>query len=58
MCWAFGHKACRILAPVQPGIEPTPLALEGKLLITGPPGKVQDVCFINNKGPRCSTGKV
>ena len=58
MCWAFGHKACRILAPVRPGIEPTPLALEGRLLITGPPGKFQDVCFINNKAPRCSTCKV
>ena len=30
--------ACRILAP-QPGIEPTPPALEGKILTTGPPGK-------------------
>ena len=34
----FGHKACWILAP-QPGIKPTPPALEGKVLTTGPPGK-------------------
>ena len=30
----FGHKARGILAPV-----PVPSALEGKVLITGPPGK-------------------
>ena len=34
----FGHEACRILAP-RPGIEPTPPALEGEVLTTGPPGK-------------------
>ena len=38
MFWFFGHKACGILAP-QPGIKPTPPALEGKVLTTGPPGK-------------------
>ena len=39
MFWFFlGHKACEILAP-QPGIEPVPSALEGEVLITGPPGK-------------------
>ena len=38
MFWYFGHEACGILAP-QPGIEPTPPALEGKVLTTGPPGK-------------------
>ena len=31
-------EACGILAP-QPGIEPTPSALRGKVLTTGPPGK-------------------
>ena len=36
--WFFSHKACGILAP-RPGIEPTPPALEGKVLINGPPGK-------------------
>ena len=40
MFWFFGHKACGILAP-QPGIEPTPLAREGKVLTTGPLGKSQ-----------------
>ena len=34
----FGPKACGILAP-QPGIEPMHPALEGKVLITGWPGK-------------------
>ena len=38
MFWFFGRKACGILAP-QPGIEPTPPALEGEVLTTGPPGK-------------------
>ena len=31
-------EACGILAPQQ-GIEPTPPALEGEVLTTGPPGK-------------------
>ena len=31
-------KACGILTP-QPGIEPSPDALEGKVLTTGAPGK-------------------
>ena len=34
----FGHEACEISAP-RPGIETPPPALEGKVLITGPPGK-------------------
>ena len=34
----LGHKAYRILAP-WPGIKPSPLALEGEVLTTGPPGK-------------------
>ena len=38
MFWFFGHEACGILTP-QPGIEPAPPALEGKVLTTGPPGK-------------------
>ena len=36
--WFFDCEACGILAP-HPGIEPTPPALEGKVLTTGPPGK-------------------
>ena len=35
--FSFGHEACGILAP-QPGIEPTPTALEGEVLTTGQPG--------------------
>ena len=38
MFWFFGCKACVILAP-QPGIEPAPPALGGKVLTTGRPGK-------------------
>ena len=34
----FGHEACGVLAPWL-GIEPTPPALEGDILATGPPGK-------------------
>ena len=34
----FGLKASGILVS-QPGNEPTPPALEGKVLTTGPPGK-------------------
>ena len=43
MSWIFGHVACGTLAP-QPGIEPIPPALEGKVLTTGQPGKSQ-ICF-------------
>ena len=45
MFWFFGPGACGILAP-QPGIEPAPPALEGKVLTTGPPEKSQDLPFI------------
>ena len=38
MFWLFGHKACGILA-TWPGIEPAPLALEGKVWTTGALGK-------------------
>ena len=36
--WLFGCEARGALA-TGPGIEPTPPALEGKVLTTGPPGK-------------------
>ena len=36
--WCFGCKSCGILTP-QPGTELTPPALEGEVLITGPPGR-------------------
>ena len=45
MFWFFGHKACGILAP-QPGIEPTPLAREGKVLPTGPLGSPSSLCLL------------
>ena len=41
MFWLFGHAACGILAP-QPGVEPAPLELGGKVLTTGPPEKSLD----------------
>ena len=43
----FGREACGILAP-QPGIEPTPPALEGEVLTTGPPGKSHFLAFLKN----------
>ena len=38
MFWSFGREACGVLVP-QPGIEPTPRALEGKVLTIGLPDK-------------------
>ena len=38
MFWVFGRKACGVFA-LQPGIEPAPPELEGKVLTTGRPGK-------------------
>ena len=38
MFYVFDPKARGILTP-QPGIEPSPDALEGKVLTAGPPGK-------------------
>ena len=37
MFCGFGPEACGILVP-PPGVEPAPPALEGEVLITGPPG--------------------
>ena len=44
-CFMFGFwpEACGILVP-QPGMEPMPHALEGKVLITGPLGKSPGLC--------------
>ena len=36
--WVFGEEACRVLAS-QSGTEPSPFALEGEVLTTGPSGK-------------------
>ena len=41
----FGQEACRILALPRP-MEPPPPALEGEVLITGPPGKSSAVPFM------------
>lgn len=38
MSWFLGHRAYGILAP-RPGVKPTPSALEGEVLTTGPAGK-------------------
>ena len=46
--WFVGHEACGILAP-QPGIEPGPLALEGEVLTTEPPGKSQQPVALASK---------
>ena len=40
----FGCDACGISVP-QPGIKPTPPALEGKVLTAGLPGKSLDSLF-------------
>ena len=45
MFWFFGCEACGILG-LRPGIEPTPPALEGTVLTTGPPGKSLGVVFV------------
>ena len=42
----FGPKACGILVS-RLGIEPSPPALEGKVLTTGPPGKSLDHLSLN-----------
>ena len=47
MFWVFGRKACRILVP-RPGIEPTPPALESKVLTTGLPGKSPTFEFLRD----------
>ena len=43
MFWFFGREAYGILAP-RPGMEPSPPALEGEVLTTGPQGKSPE-CF-------------
>ena len=48
MFWFFGLEAGGILAP-QPGIEPTPPTLEGKVLNIGTPGKSLQMAF-NHRG--------
>ena len=43
----FGPEACGILA-LPPGIKPTPPALEGEVLTSGPPGKSQIILIITS----------
>ena len=43
--WFLGYEACGISAP-QPGIKPTPSALEGEVLTPGLPGKFLNGIFI------------
>ena len=49
MFWFFGPEACGISTP-RPGVEPTPPALEGEVLTTGPPGKSPRPFFIFRGG--------
>ena len=49
MFWIFGREACGILAP-EPGMEPTPSALEGEVLTSGPPGKSCNDWTLRNAG--------
>ena len=50
MFWFFGREACGILAP-RPGIKPTPPALEGEVLTTGPPEESPSHCLNDVFGP-------
>ena len=50
MFWFFDPNVCVILAP-QPGIEPTPSALEGKVLTIGPPGKSKNSLLLDQHFP-------
>ena len=66
MFWFFGLEPPGIIAP-RPGIEPTPSALEGMVLITGPPGKSleplflifysESLCCIITLQPQCQIGR-
>ena len=57
MFWFFGREACGILAP-QPGVEPTPPALEGEVLTTGPPGKSPHWLLTKIKLPLTHKGRI
>ena len=51
MFWCFGCEVRGILAP-QPGIQPAPPALEGKVVTTGLPGKSLAVVIpVENRQP-------
>ena len=55
MFWFFDCEVCGILAP-QPGVEPTPPALEGEDLTTGPPGKSPEI-FLKHLIITCNKGQ-
>lgn len=42
---AFGHEACRILAP-QPGVKPALPELQGEVVTTGRLGKLPHIIFL------------
>ena len=50
------HNTCGILAP-RPGIELARLALKGKVLTTGPPGKSLDCFLIKRRGSHTCVSK-
>ena len=52
----FGPEACGILVP-QPGIKPTPPALEGEVLATEPPGKSGNYGSLRTKFQRSSVAQ-
>ena len=43
--WCFGRKVCGIPGS-QPGIKPTPPALEGEVPTTGLPGKPPNIYYL------------
>ena len=43
--WFLGYESGRTLSP-RSGIKPTPLALEGEVLTTGPPGKFLFLAYL------------
>ena len=51
--WFFGHEAYGTLVP-RPRMQPAPLALEGEVLTTGPPGKSRP-SFSKSLGPDFQT---
>ena len=50
MFWFFGHESNGILAH-RPGIELSPLALEGEVITTGLPGEVITISWTTRKVP-------
>ena len=55
--WCFGPDACGVLAP-WPGIEPSPPALQGKVLTTGLPENTQGLFIFKASCRRVSASKI